>query len=240
MAENQPNEKTPESVIPDDAPAIMRFAAPFENPQDVPLISIILIDSGEMPDAAAAVADLGFVPTVIVNGLSASSTALVTAYRASGVEVAMQADLPEGAQPTDVEVAFEAAMALVPEVAMLFSDGTGAMQDRNVTAQVMQILADKGQGFVAVQRGLNNAARAAEQVDVPAVTVLRDIDGAGEDSRAILRALDQAAFRARQSGNAVLLGRVTPQTMDALRDWAGNVDPDALMIAPVSAVLLSK
>ena len=240
VAESPPNEMTSESVIPDDAPALLRFAAPFENPQDVPLISIILIDSGEMPDAAAAVADLGFVPTVVVNGLSASSTALVTAYRASGIEVAMQADLPEGAEPTDVEVAFEAAMALVPEVAMLFSDGTGAMQDRNVTAQVMQILADKGQGFVAVQRGLNNAARAAEQVDVPTATVLRDIDGAGEDSRAILRALDQAAFRARQSGNAVLLGRVTPQTLGALRDWAGNVDPDTLAIAPVSAILLSE
>jgi len=239
-ADSPPNEVTQESAIPDDAPALLRFAAPFENTQDVPLISIILIDGGEMPDAAAAVADLGFVPTVVVNGLSASSTALVTSYRAAGVEIAMKAALPEGAQPTDVEVALEAAFALVPEVAMLFSDGTGAMQDRNVTAQVMQILADNGQGFVAVQRGLNNAARAAEQVDVPAATVLRDIDGAGEDSRAILRALDQAAFRARQSGDAVLLGRVTPQTLDALRDWAGNLDPDTLMIAPVSAILLSE
>jgi len=238
--EPTPNETAEETVLPDDAPALLRFAAPFENPQGVPLISIILIDDGEMPDAVAAIADLGFVPTVAVNGLSPSSTALAEAYRAAGVEVAMRADLPDGAQPTDVEVSFEAALGLVPDVAMLFSDGTGAMQNRAVTAQVMQILADKGHGFVAVQRGLNNAARAAEQVNVPAATVLRDIDGAGEDSRAILRALDQAAFRARQSGDAVLLGRVTPQTLSALRDWAGDLDRDTLMIAPVSAILLTE
>ncbi|EBA11712.1 divergent polysaccharide deacetylase family protein [Roseobacter sp. CCS2] len=238
--EPQPEIAEPAAVdeIADDAPALLRYGVPFDPAEATALISVILIDDGQMADAPAAVAELGFVATVAVNALSSVSTDLAADYRAAGVEVAMQAELPPGAQPTDVEVAFEAARGLVPEVAMLFSDGTGAMQDRAVTAQVMEILASDGYGFVTVQRGLSNAARAADQAGVSAATIERDIDGAGEDQRMILRALDQAAFRARQTGTAVLLGRVTPETLAALRDWAADIDRETLEIAPVSAVLL--
>ncbi|PJI91605.1 polysaccharide deacetylase 2 family uncharacterized protein YibQ [Yoonia maricola] len=225
-------------AIPDDAPALRRYAVPFAQGEADALISIILIDEGQMPDAPAAVGALGFVSTVAINGLSSASGDLAAAYRAAGVEVAMQADLPDGAQPSDVEVAFEAALGMVPEVTMLFSDGTGAMQNRAVTEQVMQILETDGYGFVTVQRGLSNAARAADQAGVVSTTVLRDIDGAGEDTAAIVRALDQAAFRARQTGEAVLLGRVMPETLAALQAWAADVDRETLAIAPVSAVLL--
>ena len=235
---DEPVEATEAEAIPDDAPALLRYAVPFQQTATEAKISIILIDSGEMPNAVAAISDLGFVPTVTVNALSPASPDLAAAYRAAGVEVAMQAALPQGAQPVDVEVAFEAALGTVPDVAMLFSDGTGAMQNRAVTAQVMQILAADGYGFVTVQRGLSNAARAAEQAGVSAATILRDIDGNGEDARAIVRGLDQAAFRARQTGNAVLLGRVRPETLSALRDWAAELDQDTLAIVPVSAVLL--
>ncbi|MEL7180896.1 MAG: divergent polysaccharide deacetylase family protein [Pseudomonadota bacterium] len=225
-------------AIPDDAPALLRNAVPFTVDQDTALITILLVDDGQMADAPAALAELGIAATVAVNALSSASTDLAAAYRAAGVEVAMQAALPEGAQPADVEVAFEAALGLVPEAALLFSDGTGAMQDRAVTAQVMEILAAEGHGLVSVQRGLSNAARAAEQAGVPAATVERDIDGDGQDGRAVLRSLDQAAFRARQTGQAVLVGRVNPDTLDALRSWAADIDRDTLAIAPVSAVLL--
>ncbi|MEJ8560372.1 divergent polysaccharide deacetylase family protein [Yoonia sp. GPGPB17] len=225
-------------AIPEDAPALLRYGVPFAQAEATALIAIVLVDEGQMSDAPAAVADLGFVATVAVNALSSASTDLAAAHHAAGAEIAMQAVLPAGAQPTDVEVAFEAALGLVPEAGILFSDGTGAMQDRVVTAQVMEILASDGYGFVTVQRGLSNAARTAEQAGVPAITIQRDIDGAGEDRRAILRALDQAAFRARQTGQAVLLGRMTPDTLAALKDWAADVDRDTLAIAPVSAVLL--
>lgn len=225
-------------ALPDDAPALLRHAVSFTDTGAPAKISVMLIDSGEMQDAARAVADIGFVPTVTVNALSPASADLAQTYRAAGIEVAMQAALPDGAQPSDVEVAFAAALGSLPDVAMLFSDGTGAMQDRAVTEQVMQILAADGYGFVTVQRGLSNAARVAEQGGVSAATILRDIDGEGEDRRTIARALDQAAFRARQTGEAVLLGRVRPDTLAALRAWAADLDPDTLAIAPVSSVLL--
>ncbi|MFA8442590.1 divergent polysaccharide deacetylase family protein [Yoonia sp.] len=225
-------------ALPEDAPALLRFAAPYDDAGAPAKIAIVLIDDAQMSGGVRAVSDLGFTPTVVVNALSSDAADVAAAYRAAGVEVAMQAALPDGAQPTDVEVAFEAALATSPEVAMLFSDGTGAMQDRDVTTQVMQILAADGYGFVSVQRGLSNAARTAEQAGVPAATILRDIDGAGENARAIGRALDQAAFRARQTGQEVLLGRMTPQTLEALRTWAADVDQDTLAITPVSAILL--
>lgn len=225
-------------ALPDDAPALLRHAVTFADTGAPAKISVMLLDSGEMQDAASAVADIGFIPTVTVNALSPASADLAQTYRAAGIEVAIQAALPDGAQPSDVEVAFAAALGSLPDVAMLFSDGTGAMQDRAVTEQVMQILAADGYGFVTVQRGLSNAARVAEQGGVSAATILRDIDGEGEDRRTIARALDQAAFRARQTGEAVLLGRVKPDTLAALRAWAADLDQDALVIAPVSAILL--
>jgi polysaccharide deacetylase 2 family uncharacterized protein YibQ len=226
---------------PDDAPALSRYAALFENPDDLPMISIILVDEGTMPDAASAISDLGFLPTVAVNALANDAASQMTAYRSAGIEVALQTSLPDGARPTDVEVAFEAAFGILPEAAMLFSDGTGVLQDdRSVTSQVMEILAADGRGFVTVQRGLGNAVRAAEQANVLAATIIRDLDGEGEDQAAIARALDQAAFRARQSGGAILMGRVTPATLDALRAWAGNLDASQLAIAPVSAILLDQ
>jgi polysaccharide deacetylase 2 family uncharacterized protein YibQ len=227
-------------AIPDDAPALLRFAAPYENTEGLPQIAVMLIDTGEMADAAAALSDLGFAPTVAVNALAEASEAKMAAYRAAGLEVALQADLPSGARPADVEVAFEAAFNLLPEAAMLFSLGRGAIEQRAVMAQVMQILAADGHGFVTVQRGLNDGTRAAEQAGVPATTILRDLDGEGESSGAISRALDQAAFRARQTGDVVILGRVTPATIEALRDWAAGLDQSTLSIAPVSAILLAQ
>lgn len=239
-ATTEDDETVVEEEAPDDRPALERYAAVFENPDNLPVISVILLDEGAV-DGPDTVADLGFLPTVVVNALSANAEDTVAAYRAAGLEVAMQIALPSGSQPTDIEIAFQAAFDMMPETAMFFSNGTGVVQDnRNVTTQVMEILAADGRGFVTVQRGLGNAVRAAEQEGVAAATVLRDLDGVGEDQRAITRALDQAAFRARQSGGAILMGRVTPETLGALRDWAATIDPETLLIAPVSAVLLTQ
>lgn len=227
-------------ALPVDAPALLRFAAPFENAEGLPVIAVLLVDTGEMDPALASSDNLGFTPTVAINALGADAGSKLAAYQAAGAEVAMQLDLPDGARPSDVEVAFEAAFELLPDAAMLFSNGSGAIEERSVVAQVMEILAADGHGFVTIQRGFGSAARTAEQAGVPAATVLRDLDGAGEDKRAITRALDQAAFRARQTGEIVLLGRMRPETVDALRDWAADLGRETLAIAPVTAILLQQ
>jgi len=230
---------TDEEAEATDLPALQRFATAFENPNGMPLISILLVDDGTNGDMAAEVASMPLPVTVVLHALDPNAAARMQAYRAAGIEVALQTSLPEGAVPTDVEIAFEAAFGILPETVMLFSDGTGVLQnDRAVTEQVMQILASDGRGLVTVQRGLGSAQRAAEQVGVAATTVLRDLDGAGEDQSAIERALDQSALRARQTGDAVLLGRVQPETISALTNWALTVNQDQMLVAPVSAVLL--
>ena len=223
--------------LTEDTPALARYAAVFERTAGVPQIAVMLIDNDATTAATSALTDLGFVPTVAINALAAGAGDKMAAYRAAGLEVAVQADLPSGAQPVDVEVAFAAALQLVPQAAMVFSTGTGAIEDRAVTAQVLQILAADGLGFVTIQRGLSDATRGAQQAGVPAATITRDLDG---DAAAMVRALDQAAFRARQTGNVVVLGQMTPDTVAALREWATGVDQEALSIAPVSAILLSQ
>ncbi|WP_394177827.1 divergent polysaccharide deacetylase family protein [Yoonia maritima] len=230
---------TDEEAEATDLPALQRFATAFENPNGMPLLSILLVDDGTNGDMAADVASMPLPVTVVLHALDPNAAARMQAYRAAGIEVALQTSLPEGAVPTDVEIAFEAAFGILHETVMLFSDGTGVLQnDRAVTDQVMQILASDGRGLVTVQRGLGSAQRAAEQVGVAATTVLRDLDGAGEDQSAIERALDQSALRARQTGDAVLLGRVQPETISALTNWALTVNQDQMLVAPVSAVLL--
>ncbi len=225
----------------EDLPALRQFAAPFENTEDLPLMSLILVDNGAVADAAAKIAALGIAPTIVIDALAVDAADKMTEYRAAGLEVAMQISLPDGAQPTDVEIAFAAALDILPEAVLLFSDGSGFLQgNRNVTAQTMAVLAAEGRGFVAVQRGLGSAVRDAEDAGVPAAAVERQIDGDGAAQTAIVRSLDQAAFRARQSGGAVLAGTVTPDTLAALQEWVGTIDRDQLLIAPASALLLAQ
>lgn len=227
--------------IPDpDAPDLDRYSAAFENPDDLPMLAIVLIEGGTIADPAAAIAGLGFAPTVVVNALAPDAADQLQAYRAAGAEVAMELALPVGALPSDVEVAFEAALGLLPEAAMLYSSGGDVVQgDRQVTAQVIEVLSARGMGFVAQEQGFGGAVRSADQAGVPAVAVARDLDGNGETAAAIVRALDQAAFRARQSGDVVLRARLDDATLAALRDWAAANTGSGTIMGPVSGILRS-
>ncbi len=223
-------------AMPDDAPALWKFAAAFENPQGWPMVSIVLIDAGGVPDPVAAVSSLPFSPTVILDALEDGADALMRAYRDAGIEVGMQTPLPPGATPRDVEVIFEAAFKTIPEAAVFFSDsGDSLHADRAVTAQAMQVLAADGLGLIVQQRGLGNALRAAEQAAVPAGLVQRDLTD--EDIGGMRRALDQAVLRARQDSGVFLLARITPQTLAVLADWASEAAANEIAVAPASAVL---
>lgn len=231
---------TPEADDPSE-PALSRFAAAFENEADLPVIGIVLVDDGTAALDSGALAKLGFAPTMVINALDTDAATRMAAYRAAGLEVAMQVRLPDGAQPADVEIAFAEAFRILPDVAMLYADGGGELQSNtSAVDQVMEVLNARGHGFVTVQRGLGNAARAADQAGVPAATIDRELDGNGDDAGAIARTLDQAAFRARQTGGAVLMGRLQPDTLSALEAWASTAVDDGVAPAPVSAVLLAQ
>ncbi|MFQ1700925.1 divergent polysaccharide deacetylase family protein [Loktanella agnita] len=237
----EPAETVAEQTTDDEIPAWQRYAADFENADDLPMIAILLIDNGMLTDAVDMVAALPVPVTIVLNPISGDANARMQAYRAAGVEVAMHISLPPGATPTDVEVALEAAFGTLPEAVALYSDGTGLLQiNRSVASQVIEVLAADGRGLVAMERGLGNTVRNAQQANVPAAAVLRDLSKDGGGAAGIERALDQAAFRTRQTGSAVLSGQLMPQTLQALRAWGDNMETDQLRVAPLTGVLRSE
>ena len=221
--------------------ALERFAAAHDNSDGKPLLSVVLIDDGAMPGASAALAGLPFPVTIALDPSAPDAAAKMAAYRAAGVEVAALINLPGGAAPSDVEVAFAAYFAVLPEAVLVLDNGEGGLQsDIEVTRQAMEILAADGRALVSVSQGLNQAMREAERAQVPAAVVYRDLDSEGQDARVIRRFLDQAAFRARQQSGVVLLGRVRPDTISALILWGTANRAGQVSVAPVSAVLLAQ
>ena len=229
----------PEAVIPDDAPALLRFGTPFENVDAKPLMTVVLIDDGMMNGAVAALSALPFPVTVVLDPSAADAPAKMAAYRSAGIEVGVLAALPVGATAANVEVAFEATFAALPDTVLMLDAGDGGLQnDRAVTDQAMALLGREGRGLVTLSKGLNMALRAAEGADVPALAVYRDLDGEGQDARVIRRFLDQAAFRARQESGVALLGRLRADTISALILWGTANRAGQVVLAPASAVLL--
>ena len=201
-------------------------------------MGIILIDDGSMSGASAAVAALPFDVTVVLDPTTVGVIERLATYRAAGIEVGVQSALLLNATPTDFEIALEATFATLPETVLLLDAGDGGLQnDRAVIEQAMERLAKDGRGIVVVSKGLNMALRAAEQVDVPAGVIFRDLDAQDQDARVIWRSLDQAAFRARQESGVLLLARVRPNTISALVLWGTANRAGQVAVAPVSAVL---
>jgi hypothetical protein len=158
-------------------------------------------------------------------------------WRAAGVEVLALSTLPPNAQPVDVEVFLGASLDALPEAVAVLDPGEGGLHDRNATAAMaLSRLAAQGLGAVLPSQGLGGAEQ-AQALGVPAAEFLRDLDGDGQDAGAIRRQLDDAARRAGQEGGVVLLGRLRPETLDALAEWSGERRAQEVTVAPVSALL---
>lgn len=241
----RPDAETPEEVSQeqptDMGPALERFAAVHDNPEGKPLLSVILIDDDMMPGASAALAGLPFPVTIALDPTVAGAAEKMAAYRAAGLEVAAVVNLPRGAAPSDVEIAFVAYFAALPEAVLVLDSGEGGLQtDIDVTRQAMEILAADGRGLVTVSQGLNQALREAERAQVPAAVIYRDLDNEDQDAQVIRRFLDQAAFQARKESGVVLLGRLRPNTISALILWGTANRAGQVSVAPVSAVLMAQ
>ena len=228
-------EVTAEAPV-EDAPALNRYAAAFDNPQGWPMIAVVLLDDGSTDNAPALAAALPFPVTVVLDPLQNDVSGRMRAYRAQGIEVGLQVALPFGARAQDVEVAFEAAFDMVPEAVIVYSGGDDLVQSNfAVTEQAVEVLAAEGLGLIAAERGLSSVLRTAAQADVPAMAVQRSI--AEEDLQIMGRLLDQAAFRARQGTGVVLAGRMTPALLTGLEEWATKADINQIAMAPASALL---
>ena len=148
--------RTPPAAGPEEpaldgdlASPLLRHAADFDYAADLPMIAVVLMDNALILDAPDVLSGLPFVPTIVLNAAAPDVTARMRAYRAAGIEVLLQADLPQGALPSDIETTYVGAFGLVPEAIAIFSDGTGPeAQDRMLADQALRLIGDEGRGFV--------------------------------------------------------------------------------------------
>jgi hypothetical protein len=218
--------------------ALETYAAAWEGGSDLPRIGIVLLDAGALPGAVAAVAALPMPVTVAIDPGAAGAADLMAGYRAEGIEVLALARLPVGAMPVDVAVTYEAVFAILPEAVGVIDAGEGGLQAQSaVTEQAMARLAADGRGAVLPGGGLNMAVRMATEAGVPVAVIDLRLDAGGAEAAAIRRTLDQAAFRARQSGDVVLLGDVEAEVLSALMLWGAARAAAQVDVAPVSAIL---
>ncbi|MCC0064282.1 MAG: divergent polysaccharide deacetylase family protein [Defluviimonas sp.] len=221
-------------------PALTRFAAAFANPDGRPLLAVVLRDSGDAAalTAARTLAAAGVALTLAVDPLGSDPAARAAAFRAAGLEVALDLPvLPADATASDLEVAYEGAIGLVPgAVAVIASPDAAFQSDRQTAQHLVSMLAPEGLGLVTWSRGLNPALQAAERESVPAMAIYRDLDSGGESPETIARSLDRAAFEAERVGRVVLFGHADAATVGALVQWQAR-GGKAAILGPVSAAL---
>jgi polysaccharide deacetylase 2 family uncharacterized protein YibQ len=220
------------------ATPLQRNAAAVEVPAEAPRMAVVLIDDGAGPLGPEALESFPFPVTFALSPSHPDPGAAAAAYRALGFEVMVVGALPEGATPSDVEVALGGALNAVPQAVGVLEDPTGSLQaDRAVAAQVTEVLLASGHGLVTMPRGLNTAQKLARKSGVPAAVAFRDFDGEGQGPGVIRRIFDQAAFRARQDGAVVMLGRLRADTVSALVLWGLQDRAARIALVPVSLVL---
>ncbi|WP_294621073.1 divergent polysaccharide deacetylase family protein [uncultured Roseovarius sp.] len=222
-----------------DLPPLEAYAAEFENPEDKPLMSIVLIDDGSSPIGFDALSSFPYPLSFAIDADWPGAAEAAAKYRAAGFEVLAMADLPAGASAADAEVAMQAYLDAVPEaVAILEGTETGLQSDREAAEQLAPILLDSGHGVVMHPKGLNTAQKLLSREGVSAASVFRDFDAKGQQATVIRRFLDQAAFKAGQEeGGVIMLGRMRAETVSALLLWGLQDRASRVALAPVSAIL---
>ena len=101
---------------------------------------------------------------------------------------------------------------------------------------LVALLATEGRGIVSYPRGLDPAGQAARGLGLPSATVDRVIDASGEDSAAIQRYLERAAFDAARRPGVVIAGTSSAETVAALEAWIAG-GGKGTVLGPVSVAM---
>lgn len=232
-------EPAPEPAPAVEAPPMVRFAAAFANPTAKPVLGIVLLS----PDAGAidpeALSALPFTVTLAIDPLAKGATDLAARARKTGEEVAVLANIaPEGTQPSDLEVNYQAFLQALPEAVALIGhyDAPSALTPQEAE-HVAELLKADGRGLITYDHGLNADRHAAQKVGATVASIGRiftqaDVGGAG-----FARAMDQAAFDARQKGRGMVALPMTPEAVTALMAWAAGPSAAAVAIGPATALM---
>jgi len=219
--------------------ALEANSIPFENPDNKPLFSIILIDDGNEGIDADLAARLPFPISFAVDGALPDAGARSARYREAGFEVMLYLRLPEGATNSDVEIVLQSALSALPDAVAVFDAGQIG-SDRNRAQQVAQILAESGHGLVALSKGLNAIEQVAARNEVPVALAFREFDSNRESGPVIRRYMDRAAFRAQQEGSVIMVGHLYSDSISGLLSWGLEDKAANMAIAPISAILKSQ
>ncbi len=222
--------------------ALETFGVAFEDPQDRPLLSIVLMDQGQDLDSGpVGLQALGSFPYALSFAVDAElpdAADRAALYRSQGFEVLALVDLPESLTAADTEVAMTAALDAVPEaVGVLEGSDAGLQGNKDMSDQVTDILLDSGHGMLWRPNGLDTAQKLASREGVSSRTIFRDFDSKDQTPTIIRRFLDQAAFKAGQENGVVMVGRVRADTISALLLWGLQDRAQRVAVAPVSAIL---
>ncbi|OYX27508.1 MAG: hypothetical protein B7Z10_00075 [Rhodobacterales bacterium 32-66-7] len=234
-----PVEDAVAAAAPVAATPLQEFAEVFLNLDKKPVFAIVLIDPGTADLDRAGLAALPFPVSFALDPLDPATPDRAAIYRAGGKEVVMLATgIADGAQASDIEVAFQSMAQGLPEaVAVMDVDGSLFQNNRPVASLIVPVVAAQGRGLLTWDVGLNAADQVARREDVPAGVVFRDLAASGEDGAAIQRILGRAIFKAGQDGRVVVAATATPGLVATLLEWSVEGKAASVALAPVSAVL---
>ncbi|MDA5094286.1 divergent polysaccharide deacetylase family protein [Aliiroseovarius sp. KMU-50] len=220
--------------------AIIRNSVPFTPVEDLPTLAILLKDEGGAQTALGDLSALPFPVTFVVEANAPDAAEAIARYRAAGAEVVVEAGLPANSTPVDAEVNFQVQSDIMNMgSAVLMAIDSGFQENSDLAKQIAAILVASGHGLISHPKGLSTGHRLALKAGVPAGVIFRDVDGAGQNARAIGRFMDNAAFKSRQSGGGVIVyARARPETLQALIAWSLGNRAATVTLAPASAVLL--
>ena len=226
------------STVDPSAPPIDRYAQPFENPENKPILSIVLLDSAADGATEDIPARFPYPISVAVPVDVPDAAERMRRYREAGYEVLALASLPEGATPADLETAAQAWAEALPEAVAIMERPPHQLQaGREVGEQMASILSDTGRGLLLYPEGLNTARKLASRRGVPAASVFRDLDGEDQAGTVVRRFLDHSAFKATAEGSVILVARPRTETFEALLLWGLADRASRVALAPVSHAL---
>ncbi len=233
--EEAPTEAAEVAVETDTVPAVERNRAAFTAPDGAGLIAVVLLHEGGLQESMPTSGSLPVPLTVAIPAGAGDAADAAKTYRDAGYEVVLIPNLPPRATAKDVEVSLPVNLQAIPQAVAIMDAGTGGFQDdRGATESVVATLSESGHGLLTWPKGLNTAQKLADQEGIPSATVFRQLV-AGSPG-AVVRALDQAAFRARQEGGIVVVAEGNLTILNGLAEWAADERRDTAL-APLSAVL---
>jgi hypothetical protein len=227
------------STTPADPRPIAQFATTFVKVENKPTFAVVLIDPGSADLDRAALAALPFPISFALDPLDPATPERAAIYRGAGKEVVMLVTgIAEGAQASDVEVAFQAMELGLPEAVAVMDLAEAKFQnDRQLASTVVPIVKAQGRGLLTWDQGLNAADQVARRDDLEAAVVFRDLGSAGSDRTSVRRILDRAVFKAGQDGSVTVVGEADPETVAALLEWTVEGKAATVVLAPLTAVL---